>query len=178
LTSETFDYTDGESSISTFGANGGTQYYSGPDGTGVPIVPPGTTTALSASSEGSPDGDTTTISASGQSIDLGPGDHTIQFMAGATSDTLVLHEGGTDSVVGFDPSAGDMLDLSALLAEANVDIGDAISHLANYVSVANVDGSAAILFDPMGRGGGSQVALLENDGGMVAQLQSEKAYVI
>jgi hypothetical protein len=57
-----------------------------------------------------------------------------------------------------------------------VSIGVA-SHLSNHVSVANVNGAAAIVFDPTGQGGGSQVALLENDGGTVALSQALKNFV-
>jgi hypothetical protein len=106
------------------------------------------------------------------------GSHTIQFAASATSDSLVLHLSGLDRISGFDPSAGDRLDLSALLSEAGVDIGADISRLANYVSVTNIDGSAAILFDPTGLGGGSAVALLSNSGDPVVQLQTFKDFAI
>jgi hypothetical protein len=121
---------------------------------------------------------TIAIAGSGQWIDPGIGGQTIQFLPGATSDTLVLHSGGTDRIVGFDPNAGDTLDLSSLLAEAGVTVGGDISRLPNYISVTNVDGAAAIGFDPAGQGGGSPVALLENDGGLVAQLQTMKDFAV
>jgi hypothetical protein len=77
-----------------------------------------------------------------------------------------------DQVLGFDPTAGDMLDVSSLLSEAQVNIGSDIAQLGNYVSVVNAAGSAEVLFDPTGHGGGSPVALLVNEGGMVAQIQT------
>jgi hypothetical protein len=117
------------------------------------------------------------ISGSGQSIDPGAGNHTIQFAAGATDDTLVLHLGGSNQVLGFDPNAGDLLSLSALLSEAHVSVAD-VAQLAGYVSVADVNGSAAISFDPAGQGGGSMVASLTNDGGLAAQLQTLKSFRI
>jgi hypothetical protein len=203
----TYDSQSVGSMIATYNGNDSTstQYYSGPDGTGSavgsPIVsggnaisasiattqtsaagPSATAGAASAATLASPDvsasdTDTIAIAGSNQLIDPGTGNHTIQFAAGATSDTLVPHLSGSDWVLGFDPSAGDMLDLSSVLAEAGVTIGD-MSQLANYVSVANSNGSAAIMFDPTGQGGGSQVALLASDGGLVARLQSLKNFVV
>ena len=120
----------------------------------------------------SSDGTVIAITGSDQLIDPGTGNYTMQFMSGATDDTLVLHSGGSDQVLGFDPTAGDMLDLRSLLSEAQVNIGSDFTQLGNYVSVTNINGSAAVMFDPTGHGGGSQVALLVNDGGMVAQIQT------
>jgi hypothetical protein len=91
---------------------------------------------------------------------------------------LVLHLSGSDRVTGFDASAGDTLDLSSLLAEAGVTIGADVSGLANYVSVTNANGAAAVVFDPTGQGGGSQVALLVGDGGLAAQLQTLKSFEV
>jgi hypothetical protein len=130
------------------------------------------------SSQATTDTATAEIAGAGQLIDPGTDSQTIQFLAGAMDDTLVLHLGASDAISGFDPSAGDMLDLSALLAEAGVNLGGDISQLANYVSVTNVNGAAAISFDPTGQGGGSQVALLENDGGLAAQLQTLKNFAV
>ena len=200
MTSETFDYTNGEFSITTYNPNGTgtTQYYSGPNGTGSPI--PGiasatatsvevssaaagvvSTTAAAAPAEASPDGAVITVTGSDQFIDPGMGDQTIQFISGATADTLVLHLAGSEQVQGFDPAAGAMLDLSSLLGEAQVNIGGDMSQLGNYLSVVKLNGSAEILFDPTGQGGGSQVAMLVNGvngGGLVAQLQTLKSFEV
>jgi hypothetical protein len=198
LTSEIADYTNDESAITTFISNdtSSTTYYSEPDGTGSVIGgpfpgpfepdPPApetsrkvssaatgvvSTTATSLQAEAPSDGSVITVAGSDQFIDPGTGNHTIQFIAGATANKLVLHLGGLDQVLDFDPAVGDALDLNSLLSEARVSLGD-ISQLSNYVSVANLNGSAEILFDPSGQGGGSQVALLVNDGGLVPQLQT------
>jgi hypothetical protein len=202
-----FDSTNVGSSIATYNANGvSTQYYTGPDGTGSavgsPVVSSGgsmfggmaatqtgadassaaadaasTTGASSQAAPGST-GETIEIAGSDRFIDLGVGNDTIAFAAGATSDTLLLHLGGSDLISGFDPSAGDTLDLSALLAEAGVNIGNDIAQLPNYVSVVNLNGSSAIVFDPTGQGGGSQVALLLDGAGMAAQPLTSKSFVI
>jgi len=188
-TNETFDYTNGESAIATYMNGVGTMVdYSGPNGTGsvVSSISGGVLafsagTATLVSSRATAAGSATTgiaIAGSGQLIDPGMGGQTIQFAGGATDDTLMLHSGGTDRIAGFDPVAGDMLDLSALLGEAGVTFGSEISQLANYVSVTNSNGAAAIVFDPTGQGGGSQVALLVGDGGMVAQLQTMKDFAL
>ena len=94
----------------------------------------------------------------------------------AANDALVLHTGGTDQVTGFDLSAGDTLNLSALFAEAQ--IGGDVPNLAAYIAVTNDNGAAAISFDPTGQGGGSTVAVLAGDGGLVAQLQTMKAFSV
>ena len=62
-----------------------------------------------------------TVAGSGQLVDPGIGNHTIQFLAGTSGDTLVLHESGVDQVSGFDPGT-DVLDLRSLLTEANVNL--------------------------------------------------------
>ena len=131
----------------------------------------------SMSADASADNGTIVVAGSDRLIDPGTGRRTIQLAAGATNDALVLHAAATDRILGFDPAAGDTLDLTSLLAEASVDIGD-VTQLATHISIANVDGSAAIVFDPAGQGSGSQVALLTNDGGMVAQLQTFKAFAV
>jgi len=180
VTSETFDHTNGESAIATYTNGFGTTVdYSGLNGTGSVIASIGGSVLMSAENAVQPETPDTAaiaIAGSGQWIDPGTGSRAIQFVAGATDDTLVLHSGGTDRILGFDPAAGDRLDLSSLLGEAGLSIDDGVAELSNYVSVTNVDGAAAILFDPTGRGGGSPIALLENDGGLVATLQTLKAF--
>lgn len=190
LTSETFDYASGGSSITRYNSNGtsSTIYYSGPDGTGttIPAITsaPETSSAVafaaasvistpapSAQAEPAPDGTSIMISGSDQLIDPGTGNHSIQFISGAADDTLVLHSGGSDQVTGFNPIAGDQLDLSSLLAEAHVSLAN-ISQLGNYVSVANINGAAQILFDLTRHGADSQAALLLNDGSLATQIQT------
>jgi hypothetical protein len=175
LTREVFDYAAGGSAVTTYSASGvgTTILYSGPDGTGS--VKP--STASSAVSDASSDSGAIIITGSGQSIDPGAGNHTIQFAAGATDDALVRHLGDSSQVLGFDPNAGDLLNLSALLSEAHVSVAD-VSQLAGYVSVADVNGSAAISFDPTGKGGGSQIASLPNAEGLMAQLQTLKSFQV
>ena len=192
-TAVTFDYVSGFtylsqaalSSITTYGANGGssTQYYSGADGTGsavgAPIVSGGALgSRTSASGAPASDGCTISITGSGKSIDPGTGSQSIQFVAGATSDTVALDPGGSDTIAGFDPSAGDLLDVRSLFAAAKVDVGGASFLISNYTSIAAVGGSAAISFDPSGMGGGSQVASLTDGGGLVARLRTMKAFVV
>jgi hypothetical protein len=191
LTSETFDYTNGESSITTFNPNGtsSTTYYSGPNGTGSvisgltsstaagivtsPAAAGGvSTTAAVSQADASSDSTVILVTGSNQLIDPGMGNHTIQFATAASADTLVLHSVGSDQILGFDPALGDTLDFNSLLGEAHLSIGQDMSQLGNYLSVVNSNGSAAILFDPTGHGGGSPVALLVNNGSLVATLQT------
>jgi hypothetical protein len=179
LVSQVANYNNGESSVASYQPDGSssTAYYSGPNGSGTPIsgiTPPAS--GLIAASAMSTSSDTITITGANQLVDPGAGAHTIQFASGATSDTLVLYQGSSDQVMGFDPSVGDKLDLSGMLAQAGVDVTSSSFQLSNYVSVQNDNGSAAVLFDPTGHSVGSQVALLVGDGGLTAQLQTLAAF--
>jgi hypothetical protein len=162
MTMELFDYTTGGSSMTTGGV---TTYYTGANGTGSVTSGPPSDIAVVA------------FTGSNQTIDPGAGNNTIQFITGQTADTVVLHAGGSDQIIGFNPGAGDMLDLSAMLSAANVTVSD-ITQLSKYVSIVNDNNSAQVLFDPTGQGGGSQVALLVNDSGLVAQLQTLKSFKV
>lgn len=182
LTEEVIDYTSGESAVTTYNAQGTptTHYYSGPNGTGSSISGI-TTTAAATPSVASPgttasDGSVINVATSSQLVDPGAGSFAIHFASAVNNDTLMLHAGGTDQVTGFSISAGDKLDLHDLLSAAHVSIGSDMSQLSNYVSVNAVNGSAQVLFDPTGHGGGSQVALLVNDANLVPQLQTLKSF--
>jgi hypothetical protein len=177
VTQVTSDYVAGGSSVTVGGT---TVYYTGVDGTGsITSGPPAAPTAAFAQTQSvSPDTAPITFTGSNQTIDPGAGDHTIQFISGGTADTLVLHLAGSDQVLGFNPGAGDTLDLTTLLSEANVNIVQATSQLGRFVSVVNDNGSAQVLFDPTGQGHGSQVASLIGDGGLVAQLQTLSSFKV
>ncbi len=111
-----------------------------------------------------------TISTSNSVIDPGPGSHTIQFMAGVGADTVVLHSGGSDQIAGFNLTAGDVLDLRSLVAEALLTVQDVVPNLASYFAIAAQGTDAVLLFDPLGHGAGSAVAVLKNLGGVVTSL--------
>jgi hypothetical protein len=105
-----------------------------------------------------------TVTGSDQLIDLGTGGKTIQFLAGASMDTVVLHSDGVDQISGFDPVT-DGLDLRLPLATANVDLGGNMAVLGNFVTVADRGSDAVVSFDPTGHGGGGTVAVLHGLGG-------------
>ncbi len=104
-------------------------------------------------------------------IDPGAGNHTIQFLGGASGDTLVLHAGGVDQVSGFDPGT-DVLDLRSLLAEGNVDLQGNIATLGHYLTVVDQGADALVRFDPSGQGGGATVAVLDGLGNAVTGLET------
>ncbi len=106
------------------------------------------------------------VTSSGQLIDPGAGNHTIQFLAGASADTAVLHFGGADEMTSFDPGT-DVLDFSSLLSEANIDLNGSATALGNYVTIAVQGGNALINFDPTGHGRGGTVAVLQGLGSVV-----------
>ena len=105
--------------------------------------------------------DPVTISASNTVTDPGPGSHTIQFITGVSADTLVLHSGATDQISGFNLAAGDVLDLRSLLSEAQLNIQDVLPKLGSYFTIADQGADAVLLFDPLGHGAGSAVAVLK-----------------
>jgi len=129
-------------------------------------------TATGASSELAGSADTRSlaipivVSASNISIDPGPGNHTIQFLAGATGDSLVPHFNGVDQISGFDPDT-DVLDLRSLLSEANVNLNGGMAALSRYLTVTDQGSDALISFDPAGHGGGTTIADLQGLGGIV-----------
>ena len=107
------------------------------------------------------------ISASNSVIDPGTGGSSIQFIAGAGHDTVVLHQGATDLISGFDPAAGDALDVRGLFAASGLNAADVMPNLGAYLTVAGQGADAALLFDPTGHGGGNVVAVLTGLGGAV-----------
>ena len=111
-----------------------------------------------------------TISASGTAIDPGTGTHVIQFIPGASADTMVLHIGGTDQITGFDIAAGDALDVRGLIAEARLNLEDVLPNLSFYLTISDAGPDAMLLFDTPGHGSGRAVAVLRNAGNTVRNL--------
>ena len=112
------------------------------------------------------------ISASNGVIDPGRGGYTIRFMGGVTGDTLVLHDGPPDQIVGFDPDARDVLDLRGLLAETTLDVEDVSPNPEAWFAIANRGADALLMFDPLGHGGGSTVAVPTGLGSLVTSFSS------
>jgi hypothetical protein len=119
--------------------------------------------------------DVITISGSHQLIDPGMGSFTIQFLAGANADTLVLHKGGVDQVSAFDPGT-DVLDLRSLLTGTVLDLTGNVAALGKYLTVADQGSDAVLRFDPTGQGGGSTVAVLQGLGSTVTNLDALAAH--
>jgi hypothetical protein len=112
-----------------------------------------------------------TVTSSDQLIDPGTGSFSIQFQAGASGETLMLHNDGVDQVSGFDPSS-DVLDVHALLAGTGLALSGDVASLSGYLTVADQGGNALVGFDPTGHGGGSTVAVLQGLGSSVTGLSS------
>lgn len=112
-----------------------------------------------------------TVSNSDQLIDPGTGDHTIQFLAGASDETLVLSTGGVAQVSGFDPTS-DTLDLRSLLSGTGLDLSGDSAALSNYLTVVDQGTNALLRFDPLGHGGGATVAVFRGDGATVTGLSA------
>jgi hypothetical protein len=133
---------------------------------------PGSVTAAETADSSAPviPIDPVVISASNSVIDPGAGGYSIQFLAGVNDDTLMLHTDGVDQVSGFDVST-DVLNVSALLRESNVNLNGDVLDLSNYLSITDQSGNAFVNFDPTGQGGGSStVAVLQGLGGVLTGL--------
>ena len=111
-------------------------------------------------------GNTITVSQSNVSTDPGAGNHTIQFLAGTSADTLVLHTGGVDEVSGFNPGT-DVLDLRSVLSEAGVNLNGNFAALSGYLTVTDQGLDALLSFNPTGLGGGYGVAVLHGLGSSI-----------
>jgi phospholipase/lecithinase/hemolysin len=133
--------------------------------------PSATATVVASAMSAPADPNVITVSSSAQLIDPGTGSFTIQFQAGASAETLVLHTGGVDQVSGFDPGT-NTLNVAALLSESNVNLNGDIAGLGGYLTVADQGGNALVRFDPTGHGGGATVAVLQGLGGLVTALDS------
>ena len=147
--SDLLNYVSGQSSITSYGANGisFTVYYSGADGTGA-IIPALVVFSGAGSALIAPD--VIVISGADRVAGPGVGDHRIQFAAGAVDDSgapLLASAGG------FDTLAGDRMDAHALFAAAGADVTAAVFRIDRFVSGANRDGTTEVPFDPMGWGG-------------------------
>lgn len=146
----------------------------------TPAGDPASTTALAnvgassqlASSASAADAATSvlTITDPDQTIALGAGDFNLQFLSGATNETVVLQAGSMDEIGGFSIASGDVLDLRALLASANVPASAVAADPSAYLSVADQSGNAVLAFDPTGHGGGSTIAILDSLGGSVTNV--------
>jgi uncharacterized repeat protein (TIGR03803 family) len=110
-----------------------------------------------------------TISASNSVVGPWMGNAATQFLTGATGDTLVPHTGGMDQVSGFDPTT-DVLNVSSLMSEANVNLNDDVAALSHYLSVTDQGANAWVNFDPAGQGGGGTVAVLQGPGSVLTGL--------
>jgi hypothetical protein len=95
--------------------------------------------------------DPTVISASGISIDAGTGARTLQFLAGAVNDTLVLHAGANDIISGFDLAAGNALDFRTLLSEAGITTPQSLFQFASQVTISAQGNDAVLSWQPNGQ---------------------------
>jgi hypothetical protein len=115
-------------------------------------------------------GDTITISGSGFTVELGAGYDKLQFLSGASAETVVLQAGGTDEISGFNLGADDVLDLRTLVGQSQLDLATVSANIAAYVTVLDQGTGADVLFDPSGHGGGGVVAILDNLGSAITSL--------
>jgi hypothetical protein len=135
------------------------------------VVAGNAATAVTSSVAGSGDPNVITVTGSDQLIDPGTGNHTIQFLPGVSSATLVVHPDGVDQVYGFDPGT-DVLDLRSLLSHANINLNGSVAALGNYLTIIDQNANALVDFDPTGHAGGSTVAVLHGLGSAVTGLNT------
>jgi T5SS/PEP-CTERM-associated repeat protein len=133
--------------------------------------PSGSGAAASATGAAMADPNVITVTSPDQLIDPGAGGFSIQFQAGASAETVMLHSGGVDQISGFDPTT-DVLDVRALLAGTGLALTGDIASLSGYLTVADQGANALVRFDPTGQGKGGTVAVLQGLGGSVTGLDS------
>jgi hypothetical protein len=131
----------------------------------------GTASGLTFAATATPSpSDSIAISGSGFTVQFGAGYDKLQFLSGSSDETVVLHAGGTDEITGFNPGAGDVLDLRTLIAQSHLDLATVSANIAAYATVSDQGTSADLLFDPSGQGGGTVVAILDNLGSAITSL--------
>ena len=123
-----------------------------------------------------------TRDASGSTLYGGPGTNVIR-VNGSAQETIVLQQGGTDIVTGFDPQNGDVLDLRQALAESQLNLGGDYGKLGTYVQVTPANGfNATLSFNPNGLASGPGTPLAElrdvGPGVTLATLISDHALAI
>lgn len=116
------------------------------------------------------------MSVTNQVVDPGPGNGAMSFVFGP-DETLVLHSTDQDTISGFDPSAGDQLDLRSLFSESGIDRSTAVANLSAYINVSALGSDAVVLFDPTGQAGGSAVATLTDGASLVPLLKGGVAFL-
>jgi hypothetical protein len=131
----------------------------------------GTASGLTFAATATPSpSDSIAISGSGFTVQFGAGYDKLQFLSGSSDETVVLHAGGTDEITGFNPGAGDVLDLRTLIAQSHLDLATVSANIAAYATVSDQGTSADLLFDPSGQGRGTVVAILDNLGSAITSL--------
>ena len=118
---------------------------------------------------------TTTISVSSTTIDAGSVSQTIQFLAGTSDDTLVLHAGAPQIIAGFDPTAGDVLDLRGFLAEAQISITN-MNPLPNQLAIQQSGNDAYLVAKLPDSWNTTGIALLRDLGGVIRSLDDLTQY--
>jgi hypothetical protein len=100
--------------------------------------------------------DTITADGNNNTIYGGPGTNGITL--DGNGETVVLQQGGLDQISGFGLHNGDVLDLSQVLAEAQINLAGDFSQLGSLVQVSSVGRDATLSF------GGSSLAVLHGVG--------------
>ncbi len=74
---------------------------------------------------------------------IAAGSYTIEFLAGTSADTLVLHPGGVDQISGFDTGT-DVLDLRSLLTGTGFNLTGNVAALGNYLAIVDQGANAPL----------------------------------
>jgi hypothetical protein len=90
----------------------------------------------------------------------------MQFLTGAKNDTIVLHQGGSYQISGFDP-ATDALGLGELFSGEPIDLATLVAD----VSIVDQGPDAVVLLSPTGQGYDT-VAVLQGLGHAVTGLNT------
>ncbi len=121
---------------------------------------------------GGPGDDTINVNAAKATVHGGPGTNTVT-LGNTAQDTIVLQQGGTDQISGFNLHNGDVLDLTQVLAEAqksfsasDFQVTDSGNNATlSYVGSPSFTGGSA-LATLVGVGSGVTLQTLINDGAL------------
>jgi Cadherin-like domain/RTX calcium-binding nonapeptide repeat (4 copies) len=100
--------------------------------------------------------DTITANGNNSVIDAGPGNNLITL--NGNRETIVLQQGGVDQISGFQLHNGDVLDLSQMLAQAQINLAGDFSQLGSFVQVSSAGRDITLSF------AGSPLAVLRGTG--------------
>jgi hypothetical protein len=105
--------------------------------------------------------DTLTADGANSTVYSGTGSKTVTL--NGAPQTVALQQGALDQISGFN-LYNDVLDLTQVLAESQINLGGNIGNLGSYFTVSSAGSDATLSFNPEGAGAGTALAVLHGVG--------------